>query len=299
MPAARPSRSSTEARSSSTPVAPSIASMRATTPSTRSPRASIVCRGSASASSRAAKALTRSSGVGTFDLAAQVGDCGAQLLELGERRSVDVRLLLRRHLVEHALDSRDVACEVCRPGLQRSERFLDTARDALEALGERRDGRPRCAASGRGSTRSASRAPRLARRFPRAAGSTGPCEPGRRRPPAGARRTAPRRGAEGTGAGPGAGRGEMAMDAAGSDHCSARALASSRRVIAPWPTRICPSGCCVRSCSAVAFASCSASTNPRDSRMSPIRRFATVSLRGTALTVRSNGSQEIGRGGKR
>ena len=190
-----------------------------------------------------------------------------------------------RHLAERPVDPSDVACEVCRPGLQCIERLLDTARHAFEALGERRDssldvlrpGERRLDPPRELLDSLVDPLERLVRLDPASQIRDGFLQArGVLRLILWGGRAARR---------PGTGRGEMAMDAAGSDHCSARALASSRRVIAPWPTRICPSGCCVRSCSAVASASCSASTNPWASRMSPIRRFAAVSLRGTALTV--------------
>ena len=63
-----------------------------------------------------------------------------------------------------------------------------------------------------------------------------------------------------------------AIGAPESDHCSASALASSRRVIDPASTRICPSGRPDCACSATAASTCSFVTYPCSSRISPIER---------------------------
>ena len=84
----------------------------------------------------------------------------------------------------------------------------------------------------------------------------------------------------------GAGSGEIET---WSDHCSASALASSRRVIAPCSTRICPSGCPDFSCSSAAFASASSPTKPSSRRMSPIRRLAPLSASVAGATVMTTG----------
>ena len=78
----------------------------------------------------------------------------------------------------------------------------------------------------------------------------------------------------------GCGIGRSLIDALWSDHCSASALASSRRVMQPSSTRIWPSGCPVFSCSTVAFARSFSEANPSSSRISPIWR---PFIAGTAL----------------